>query len=549
MSNTSAIGTPRVFSPTVTVIDPVIRSAPAELESSARKLRVAAYARVSTEQDEQQNSYEAQVSYYTQHIRSNTNWEFAGIYSDEGISGTNTKKREGFNQMIKDAEAGQIDLILTKSISRFARNTVDTLQTVRHLKELGVEVVFEKENLHSFDPKGEMLLTIMSSLAQEESRSISENVKWGHRRSMEEGNVHIAYSKFLGYRKGKDGRPEIVPEEAEIVQSIYNDYLSGMTIQNIARKLTAAGVNTPGGKEKWSVSTIRSILSNEKYKGDALLQKTITTDFLTKKSKKNEGEAKQYYVKNSHPAIIPPEKFDLVQQLLKQRGKDKNKIQNNSPFNAKIVCGDCDNYFGHKVFHGKDKYRTDVWYCNHRYEGDKVCSTPIIKETQLKAAFTAALGQNLAQIAATKPLPAPDAQQGEAEAQRLEKARETAEQALNRAVAELRELLQDNARRSQDQNAFQTRYNELSKKVETHKATLTLAEDAIIDHTARKEKLRRFAEATTQLSPDSVDFSAELFTATVEKVTVSSLKDGSYSLAFCFTNGAMVMIPQAEKNA
>lgn len=240
------------------------------LSVATRKKRVAAYARVSTEQDEQQSSYEAQVDFYTRHIKSNPDWEFVEVFADRGITGTNTKNRENFNRMIDLALNGGIDIILTKSISRFARNTVDTLQTVRELKAVGVEVRFEKENLHTFDPKCEMILTIMSSLAQEESRSISENVRWGKQKSMRDGKVSLAYSRFLGYKKGADGRPEIVEEEAAIIRKIYDLFLSGKTINEIAAILTNMGVLTPAGRAKWSVSTVRSILSNEKYKGEAL---------------------------------------------------------------------------------------------------------------------------------------------------------------------------------------------------------------------------------------------------------------------------------------
>ena len=240
------------------------------LSVATRKKRVAAYARVSTEQDEQQSSYEAQVDFYTRHIKSNPDWEFVEVFADRGITGTNTKNRENFNRMIDLALNGGIDIILTKSISRFARNTVDTLQTVRELKAVGVEVRFEKENLHTFDPKCEMMLTIMSSLAQEESRSISENVRWGKQKSMRDGKVSLAYSRFLGYKKGADGRPEIVEEEAAIIRKIYDLFLSGKTINEIAAILTNMGVLTPAGRAKWSVSTVRSILSNEKYKGEAL---------------------------------------------------------------------------------------------------------------------------------------------------------------------------------------------------------------------------------------------------------------------------------------
>ncbi|MBR1535161.1 MAG: recombinase family protein [Ruminococcus sp.] len=361
---------------------------------ASQKLRVAAYARVSTEQEEQQSSYEAQVNYYTAYIQNNPDWEFVGVFADEGITGTNTKKRDGFNLMIEKALNGKIDLILTKSISRFARNTVDTLQIVRQLKTAGVEVRFEKENLHTFDPKCEMMLTILASLAQEESRSISENVRWGKKRSMEEGKVSLAYSHFLGYRKGEDGRPEIVEEEAIIVRKIYELFLDGLTPKHIAAYLTEHSIPTPSGKKVWYLSTVKSILSNEKYKGNALLQKTYTTDYLTKKVKKNNGEMKQYLVENSHDAIIEPEIFDTVQEKLKEYEQQTNRVQHYSPFASKIICGDCGSFYGRKVKYNRgNKNQRIVWYCNQKYNHDKKCLTPTIREAQIKAVFEMVLSK------------------------------------------------------------------------------------------------------------------------------------------------------------
>ena len=217
--------------------------------NSARKRRVAGYARVSTDSEEQSTSYEAQVDYYTNYIKSNPGWAFVDVYTDEGISGVMTKNRDGFNRMIADALSGKIDLIVTKSVSRFARNTVDSLTTVRRLKERGVEVFFQKENIYTLDSKGELLITIMSSLAQEESRSISENVTWGQRKRFADGKVSMPYKQFLGYRKGADGLPEIVPEEAKIVRSIYRMFMAGKNPTAIARHLTQQKIPTTGGKE------------------------------------------------------------------------------------------------------------------------------------------------------------------------------------------------------------------------------------------------------------------------------------------------------------
>lgn len=372
----------------VTVIEPISAKVAQEVFVVPDKLRVAAYARVSTEQDEQQSSYEAQVSFYTSYIQANPAWEFVKVFADEGITGTNTKKRDGFNEMIERAMNGEIDLILTKSISRFARNTVDTLQTVRKLKATGVEVIFEKENLHTFDPKCEVMLTIMSSLAQEESRSISENVRWGQQKSMQDGKVNIPYKSFLGYRKGADGRPEIVEEEAAIVRSIYEMFLAGRTIRYIADFLTKEGVPTPRGKRKWSVSTVKSILSNEKYKGDAILQKTFVVDFLTKEIRKNNGERKQYLVENSHDPIIDQVTFDRVQELLGSRYERRGISGSEHPFANRIICSECGGLYGHKVWHdAKNTKKYDIWYCNQRYRGEKTCDSPILREKEVKEAF------------------------------------------------------------------------------------------------------------------------------------------------------------------
>ncbi|MDE7364496.1 MAG: recombinase family protein, partial [Ruminococcus sp.] len=350
----------------VRIIPPTMNMVTHLPKTSTRKRRVAAYARVSTDSEEQLTSYEAQVDYYTNYIQKNPAWEYAGLYADEGISATNTKHRDAFNRMISDALSGKIDLIVTKSVSRFARNTVDSLTTVHKLKEKGIEVYFEKENIYTLDSKGELLITIMSSLAQEESRSISENVTWGQRKRFADGKVSLPYKHFLGYKRGENGLPEIVPEEAEIIRLIYRSFINGMTPYRIAKILTDKGIPTPGGKTKWQSSTIESILTNEKYKGSALLQKQFTVDFLTKKRKINEGEIPQYYIENSHEAIISPDEFELVQAKFLRRKSIGKQYNSKSIFAARIVCGDCGNFYGSKVWHSTNKYRRVIWRCNHK---------------------------------------------------------------------------------------------------------------------------------------------------------------------------------------
>ncbi len=363
--------------------------------------RVAGYARVSTDMEEQAGSYAAQVSYYTDYIQNHADWELAGIYTDEGISGTSTAKRGGFRSMVQDALAGKIDLIVTKSVSRFARNTVDSLTTVRNLKDAGVEVFFEKENIWTFDSKGELLITIMSSLAQEESRSISENVTWGHRRAFANGRVMVPYSSLLGYKKGEDGGLAIDESQAKVVRRIYSSYLSGQAPARIARELTAEGIPTPRGKTKWTTTTIRSILKNEKYKGDALLQKSLTVDFLTKKTKVNEGEVPQYYVTGNHEAIIDPAVWEQVQRETERR---KNpSVRSSHPFAAKIRCGGCGGWFGRKTWHSTSKYARHIWRCNNKYEGDKTgCTTPHVTETQIEEAFVKALTDKMSEASASR---------------------------------------------------------------------------------------------------------------------------------------------------
>ena len=297
--------------------------------------------------------------------------------------------------MIADALAGNIDLIITKSISRFARNTVDTLTAVRQLKDKGVEVYFEKENIYTMDSKGELLITIMSSLAQEESRSISENVAWGKRAKCEEGKVYLPYKQFLGYEKGPDGQPRIVEDQAETVRLIYKLFLDGLMPSGIAKRLTAQGIPSPAGKQVWYSGTVESILTNEKYKGDALLQKTFCVNFLTKETKRNEGELPQYYVEQSHPAIISPEVFDEVQQELKRR-REARYVGRSGCFSSKIICGECGSYYGRKVWHSNDKYRTVIWRCQHKYDNGEPCKTPHVTEDQIKAAFVTEMNRVIA---------------------------------------------------------------------------------------------------------------------------------------------------------
>ena len=351
--------------------------------------QVAAYARVSTNTDEQYTSYEAQVNYYKKFIQERPDWEYVNVYADEGISGTNTKRRVGFNKMIADALNGKINLIITKSISRFARNTLDTISFVRKLKDNGVEVFFEKENLWTLDPKSELILTIMASIAQEESRSISQNVTWGKRASFQAGKVSFAYKSFLGYKK-EDDKIVIDEDQAVIVRLIYRMFLvEGKTATGIANYLKTQHIKTPTGKStNWTKNTVNSILTNEKYKGDALLQKTFTDNYLEHTVVKNTGQIPQYYVENNHPAIIDREIWEQVQIELERRSKIGAKYSSSDTFASKLICEDCGGFYGKKKWHSNSKYSRFVYQCNNKFHKNKdKCQTPDLSEETIKLKF------------------------------------------------------------------------------------------------------------------------------------------------------------------
>lgn len=330
---------------------------------------------MSTDQEEQLLSYENQVRFYTESINSNPEYECAGIYADEGISGTNTKKRDEFNRMIMDCRAGKIDRIITKSIYRFARNTLDCLNYVRELKGLGIGVTFEKEAIDTLDAKGEVLLTILSSLAQDESRNISENSTWGIRKRFEIGQHKMSTKRFLGYDADENGKLVVNKQQAKIVKRIFMEFLWGKTTDYIKRIFEREGVINWDGGTKWQATTICSMLENEKYKGDTLLQKSYTVEFLTKKRVQNEGEIQQYYIEDDHEAIIEPWIWECVQLEMKRRERylEEHNItrfsQNTeaNPFSSKIICGECNRAFARKGWRTPSGDRK-VWQCSERYK-------------------------------------------------------------------------------------------------------------------------------------------------------------------------------------
>ena len=353
--------------------------------------RVAAYARVSSDKDAQLHSLSAQVSYYNSYIGSREDWEFAGVYADEALTGTKDNRPE-FQRMLADCRDGKIDMIITKSITRFARNTVTLLATIRELRDLGIDVYFEKENIHTLSADGELMITLLAAYAQEESFSVSENQKWRIRKMFEQGRPNTG--RMLGYRL-KDGVLQIVPEEAEIVKMIFNDYLSGMGRNLIMKKLIRMGVPTLSGGQ-WRPSTILRILTNEKYTGDMLLQKTFSVDHLTKKRRINRGEKRKYFVENSHEPIIDKETFAKVQQELARRAEKfqpNTQLSGEYPFTRLIRCGFCGGYFQRKIANSGSKYAKPVWICNtFNTYGKDVCSAQQIPEKILIEKTSEVLG-------------------------------------------------------------------------------------------------------------------------------------------------------------
>lgn len=507
-----------------------------------KKRKVCAYARVSTDDEEQKTSYINQTTHYTEYIQSNPDWEFAGIYTDEGVTGTNTKRRDGFRRMIADAMAGKIDLIITKSVSRFARNTVDSLVTIRQLKEKGIEVYFEKENIYTLDSKGEFLITIMSSIAQEESRSISENVTWGKRKSFKDGKVSLAYKRFLGLEKGEDGRPKVNQEQAQTVRMIFRMFMMGYAPLAIADHLTKQGIPTPTGKSKWSAQVIVNMLSNEKYKGDAILQKTFTVDYLTHKTKVNEGEVPQYYVKNSHEAIIEPEIFDIVQHELKFWRNTPRFMTNRYPFSSRVRCALCGEYFVSRVLHANSKHRQHVWQCKSRSVRGKDCRSTGFRSEELEQTFLVAVNQLVT-----------------AKADVIEVIREFSEEEyplepMEKKIAELDEeilliynmlkaFIEENAQSAGDQDEYAQKYGRYAERFDSLKKEREQEAEKLADLRAQKLKLEHFVQRLEQQDAMITAFDTELWYATVDWMEITKEQD----VDVVFKGGYTIRIPMENK--
>ena len=495
------------------------------------KKRVAAYCRVSTDSEEQLNSYEAQKSYYTQKIEDSQDWEMAGIYADEGISGTSMKKRTEFKKMITACKRGHIDLIITKSLSRFARNTVDCLETVRLLKANGIGVYFEKENINTLTESSEFLITLFSGFAQAESESLSKNVTWGKQKSAEAGKVDFQYKKMLGYRKGTAGQPEIVPEEAEIIRRIYRRYLAGCSLGQIKLELEQDNIPTAQKVERWSSAVIHNILTNEKYMGDALLQKTYITDCITKKVKKNMGERPMYYVENNHPAIISRETFDQVQKEMTRRSSKRKVLQKSGKtelgkYSGKyaltelLVCGECGSPYKRVTWARNGKKRI-VWRCVSRLEfGTKYChNSPTLDESRLHNAILTAMNE----YAAVRQEVCPDVLAMVEEAKR----------AVSQAGAMLLELKKRMDAVSQEQSdvldrllanmadaELNARMKALTDEKEALKAQILKVQQKEVSMAEQAAKRQQMWDSLMECSAGYTEFDDEFVRQIIQKITV-----------------------------
>ena len=501
--------------------------------------KVAAYARVSTDDEEQATSYETQVKHYTEFIQKKPEWEFVKVYADDGISGTSTKRREGFNEMIKDALDGKIDLIITKSISRFARNTLDTISYTRKLKAKGIEKKKKKENLWSLDDKTEFLLTIMASMAQEESRSISQNVTMGKRWGMKEGRVSWAYSNMLGYKK-ENGKIVVVENEAILVRQIYQLFLrGGKTCTGIAEYLKEKGIPTPSGNScKWTKNTINSILRNEKYKGDALLQKTYTADYLEHKVEKNRGHLPQYYVENSHPAIIDKEEWEIVQAELMRREQIGAAYSGNSIFSSKLICGDCGGFYGKKKWHSNTVYERFVYRCNAKYNKDKdQCLTPALSEDVVKEKFVKAYNlvmkdkdRILEDINEVIKLLA-DTSELDAKVVELQNKMEVISGLVDK-------MIKENTNTAQDQVEFNKRYEELSIQYEADKNALDKTLEKRAYKQAQEIKMKAYLKEIKKADNYLPEWSIDLWMLMVDSAIVNRDK----MVTFKLTSGTEITI-------
>lgn len=504
----------------------------AQEQEKKRHLRVAAYCRVSTDSEEQLSSYENQLTYYTEKIMKEPGWTMAGVFADEGVTGTSTCKRKEFLRMIRQCRQGKIDMILAKSVSRFARNTVDTLNFTRELRGLGIPVIFEEQNINSIYPESEFLITLHGAFAQAESESTSSRVSWGKRQAMRSGHVTMHYKNLLGYEKGPDGKPRIVPEQAEVVRFIYDRYLAGDTAREIKAALEAKGAPTVSGKGTWMASHIRSILTNEKYCGDALLQKTFIQDCISKKVIPNTGQLPKYLVQDHHEPIISRETFDAVQLEMARRSAKAGATRKSTPtgrgkYSGKYVlsnllfCGECGTAYRRCVWTQRGVKRP-VWRCVSRLDyGKKFCTqSPTLDEEPLQQAILAAvnaamldhdtLARQLTAAMERELAPIPGESMSLAD---MDRALEELSGQFNALLAEA------SADPAED---YTERFRELSESTARLKEKKARLEGVYQENQAMNQRLRAVSAAMEHMTAELTEWDEGIIHQLLEKVTVLS---------------------------
>lgn len=496
---------------------------------SIQKKKVAAYCRVSTDSEEQKESYTNQVNHYTKYIQNNLEWEMADIYADEGITGTSTKNRTHFNRMIQDARNGKLDLILVKSISRFARNTLDLLKYVRELKSLGVAVFFERENINTLDTTGEVLLTILSSLAQDESRNISENSRWGILRGFQNGKVFCNTTRFLGYDKDEHGELVINEPEAEIVRRIYEEYLDGKSYQAIARGLMRDHIKTVTGGDTWWDSSITLILTNEKYYGALLQQKTVTVDFLTHKRIKNKGQEQQYFIEDNHEPIVSKEIFEAVQKEKKRRAKLKGSVMGESKrysskyaLSSKVYCGCCGAIFKRRTWNSNNPSKKVVWQCKtYVNEGKTVCDAKSVDEQVLHSAFVRLFNrmyENKERLIKTLKGNIVSVLSSRVEQETLL----DIEGKMQQLKSDLKELVNLKLRNQIDEIVYDEETNRLSSELNELRQQKLILEQENEQQAKVKERVDEIIQILSSRQDILEQFDDNLFNALVEKITILS---------------------------
>ena len=488
------------------------------------QLNVAAYARVSTDSEEQEDSFERQVDYYTRYISANPNWKLVKVYSDPGISGTRAEKRPGFQQMIEDCRSGKINRILVKSIARFARNTVDALKYIRELKELGVSIFFEAHNIDTGTPGGDVLITILAATAEEESRTISKNIKWSYQKKFEKGDFVFNYTNFLGYTRDENRKIIIVPEEAEIVRRIYREYLFGYSISKIMNGLNEDGIKTPSGKDKWVYGVVKSILTNEKYYGTALMGKTFKPDVLSKKRYKNEGQAEQYCLDNAFEGIIDKATFDMVQiELSRREGNPEYKTSNLKKssqyvFSSMIRCGCCGSYYVRNQNMRENGKKVKAWCCSTHYNHADKCPQKGISESAIKRAFLDCLNQligNYNDIKSVLEMSISSVVLDDP----TDKVQEIQER-IDLYQAQILELHKKKTKGLIDQNEYAKQGNKLASMIESAKNEINAIESSYSRATLANRRVEEILNTLNSLEPTE-EFDDEIFKRLVESVTIN----------------------------